>query len=400
MEFLVLMTVAGGVIGYTTALLTYGRHNTAPRVAPLSILLGVVSVPVTVFVVIQSTLTSDFIFVLPIVGAVAAQIPAWWLARRVPHCPNCGMRQSKQHTFCLRCGHEMTPAPIPAPNAKPQRWLIPVLGSWRATILAGLTLFAIGFVSALLFYVPPTPVYQYTTPNQPVIARLPTTTPIPFTEIVVAVQELPRGLLIPEEGAVQLRPWPAGPSVPIDAIWNINEVIGKIALTDIPRESPVLSTMIGGSLYDLHPVNVSDNPWATLPLGRLGAGSLVRGILSTETPTEEWIFYARAGETTTFRLSSEDIRQTLSSPVLMIWAEDTEEWLDGQRVQHGASSSLTVTFPRDAVYIVVVGRDRLVMGRGSGVYSLRVFSGAVEAPLADYIPTPTIPAFTYRGYPY
>ncbi len=81
---------------------------------------------------------------------------------------------------------------------------------------------------------------------------IPTFTPIPFVEIVVAVQELPRGLRIPETGAVELRLFPATPeTLPFNALQNLDDVIGKIARTDIPREAPVLSTMLVESLQDI-----------------------------------------------------------------------------------------------------------------------------------------------------
>ncbi len=79
---------------------------------------------------------------------------------------------------------------------------------------------------------------------------LPTPTPIPFVEIVVAVQELPRGIRIPEENAVELRRWPAS-AAPFNALQNLDDVVGKIARTDIPRESPVLSTMLVDNLREL-----------------------------------------------------------------------------------------------------------------------------------------------------
>jgi Flp pilus assembly protein CpaB len=79
---------------------------------------------------------------------------------------------------------------------------------------------------------------------------LPTPTPIPFVEIVVAVQELPRGIRIPEENAVELRRWPAS-AAPFNALQSLDDVVGKIARTDIPREAPVLSTMLVDNLREL-----------------------------------------------------------------------------------------------------------------------------------------------------
>lgn len=93
-----------------------------------------------------------------------------------------------------------------------------------------------------------TPVAQE--PGEAPQVVLPTPTPIPFVEIVVAVQELPRGIRIPAENAVELRRWPAE-AAPFNALQSLDDVIGKIARTDIPRESPVLSTMLVDNLREL-----------------------------------------------------------------------------------------------------------------------------------------------------
>ena len=92
----------------------------------------------------------------------------------------------------------------------------------------------------------PVPQEQAETPRE----VLPTPTPIPFVEIVVAVQELPRGIRIPAENAVELRRWPAA-AAPFNALQSLDDVVGKIARTDIPRESPVLSTMLVDNLREL-----------------------------------------------------------------------------------------------------------------------------------------------------
>ncbi len=103
-----------------------------------------------------------------------------------------------------------------------------------------------------------------------VVPTVPTATPIPFVEIVVALQELPRGYRIPENpeeasGAVGLRPWPAGESVPFNALQSLDDVYGKIVRIDIPRESPILSTMLVESLEDIS--DVGSDAAAVMPAG-------------------------------------------------------------------------------------------------------------------------------------
>jgi Flp pilus assembly protein CpaB len=77
----------------------------------------------------------------------------------------------------------------------------------------------------------------------------PTATPIELVPIVVAVQQLPRGIAIPE-GALSIRSWPRN-SVPERAIGKIEDVVGKIARTDIFIEQPILDTLLVENLSQI-----------------------------------------------------------------------------------------------------------------------------------------------------
>ncbi len=92
----------------------------------------------------------------------------------------------------------------------------------------------------------------------------PTPTPMQFIEVVIAVQDLPRGFRIPAEGAVALRPWPEV-STPVNAIFNLDDVIGKIPRTRISREQPILTTMITDDFQSLD--EVGSDAAAILPRG-------------------------------------------------------------------------------------------------------------------------------------
>jgi Flp pilus assembly protein CpaB len=94
---------------------------------------------------------------------------------------------------------------------------------------------------------------------------IPTITPIPMVSIVVAVQELPRGITIPADG-VQLARWPAE-AAPFNALQSLDDVVGKIARTDIPREVPVLSTMLVDDLANI--ATVGSDAAAVMPPGRV-----------------------------------------------------------------------------------------------------------------------------------
>jgi len=83
---------------------------------------------------------------------------------------------------------------------------------------------------------------QQGTPNTPTGEVTPTAPPIDITQIVIAVQPLPRGNKIPPE-AVTLAPWPTN-SLPETRITNIEDVVGKLARYDIERGEPILTTLI------------------------------------------------------------------------------------------------------------------------------------------------------------
>ena len=93
----------------------------------------------------------------------------------------------------------------------------------------------------------------------------PTITPIPMVELVIAVQQIPRGFTIPPN-AVTTRRWPEE-SAPSSAIFNLETVIGKKARTDIFREQPILTNMLVDDLANL--ANVGSDAAAVLPNNRV-----------------------------------------------------------------------------------------------------------------------------------
>ncbi len=92
---------------------------------------------------------------------------------------------------------------------------------------------------------------------------LPTPEPQILTEIVVAVQNLARGVIIPPD-AVDLRPWPVE-AVPVNALTNLEDVIGQRARVDIFQEQPILFSMVVPDLSDLG--SVGSDLSASLPPG-------------------------------------------------------------------------------------------------------------------------------------
>ncbi len=89
----------------------------------------------------------------------------------------------------------------------------------------------------------------------------------PMVDIVIAVQDLPRGMEIPADG-VALLPWPES-ALPeaTNYFTDVDDVIGRIARTDIFRGSPVLSRQIVDKLSDI--AAVGSDAAAVLPAGRV-----------------------------------------------------------------------------------------------------------------------------------
>jgi Flp pilus assembly protein CpaB len=73
--------------------------------------------------------------------------------------------------------------------------------------------------------------------------------PIPTVNIVVAVQPIGRGQVISPD-MVDFREWPEQ-FAPRNSIFSLEEVIGRIARTDIEREQPILTGLITRNLNDL-----------------------------------------------------------------------------------------------------------------------------------------------------
>lgn len=99
----------------------------------------------------------------------------------------------------------------------------------------------------------------------PTATDFPTPTPTEATQIVIAVQAIPRGAVIRPE-MVALRDWPAD-AVPFNAIRDTEEVIGLHARTDLFIEQPILVSMAVPDLSDL--AEVGSDVAAIIPQGRV-----------------------------------------------------------------------------------------------------------------------------------
>lgn len=84
---------------------------------------------------------------------------------------------------------------------------------------------------------------------QPPVGENPTQDISGFEPVVIALQDLPRGIVI-EPSMVDVRLWPLD-TAPQTSFVDVEQVIGKIARTDIPRESPVVQAQLVENLFDI-----------------------------------------------------------------------------------------------------------------------------------------------------
>lgn len=99
--------------------------------------------------------------------------------------------------------------------------------------------------------------------NPPTNTPAPSPTPLDLVDIVVAVQAISRGSVIPPD-AVRLQAYPRD-IVPFNALSNTEDVIGQRARTDIFIEQPILADFVVPDLYNL--ADTGSDLAALLPLG-------------------------------------------------------------------------------------------------------------------------------------
>jgi Flp pilus assembly protein CpaB len=78
-----------------------------------------------------------------------------------------------------------------------------------------------------------------------VVEEVPTPEPVVYTDIVIAMQNISRGLEIKvEDNAIALQRWPQD-ALPPEYYTSVEEIDGKFARMDIPRGMPILPNMLG-----------------------------------------------------------------------------------------------------------------------------------------------------------
>jgi Flp pilus assembly protein CpaB len=114
----------------------------------------------------------------------------------------------------------------------------------------------------------------------------PTPTPIPFVNIAIVLQNLPRGYRFPNKidelkNVVNYAPWPES-AVPFNALkeseGGLETLLGKVARTDLFREQPMLTTLVVDDLTQI--ANVGSDVAAVLPPDRVAVALPVDRVTS------------------------------------------------------------------------------------------------------------------------
>jgi pilus assembly protein CpaB len=167
-----------------------------------------------------------------------------------------------------------------------------------------------------------------TTTNAQVQPTIVMPTAEPRVELVIAVQNISRGQVVPPN-AITLSDWPVS-SAPASAITNLEDVVGRIARTDIFREQPILTNMVVDNLTDL--ARVGSDAAAVLPTGLVAVaipidrltsvgyavqdGDRVDLIISLLYVDVDEEFQSRIpSEFTLFTINPEDQTLTLQTPI-------------------------------------------------------------------------------------
>lgn len=343
-----------------------------------------------------------FFFMLPavIIGALIYAVLAWTqiLFKR---CPVCRTRCPSDYHFCPNCRYEYRVTRQGVARLTPPHWFQRIMWIFvAALLLCGMPTVVISFV---LTAPPPPPISGQETP-------LPSPTPVPVVDIVIATQNISRGMQITPD-VVRLTPW-SYQSIPDNAIYNLEDVIGEIAIQDIYREMPFTTSLITDTTSF---TQVDSNPDARPILQPFGTsqefyyyddyqelndrfyyGGSYQAYLPPALATPitlnhyslaywnssllftldqrnwnvEGLMTGVAGEHLQFTVMPVDLALS-NAPALFLWHDATEQYIEGRYERFDAGAArLTVTLPESGVYILSVVNTSLLRGTPSGRFAL------------------------------
>ncbi len=313
---------------------------------------------------------------LVLIASGVVLLPLAWLLtfferQEFNNCPRCGTLSPMLARFCPACGLDFAQ---PFTGAIVRRSRTGDVVRTAHTLLVPLAAggaFVLALVGTLVLLSPAPEIRN----NRR--GGVGTPTPIPFVDVVIAVQDLSRGYRFPDtmdelQKVVAYVPIPEE-AVPRDALtrWGVRDrdgLLGKTVTTDVYREQPIRRGMVAEGVYDRTGFN--QNVAAVIPRDgfglQYGGGT---GILNSQNWIEEWRFESRAGQGLTFTL---EVTDGDLQPTLMVWAEVSERWVDGERSSDGQRMTLRVVLPETGSYIASVSQNSLWAGQRVGAYRLSV----------------------------
>jgi hypothetical protein len=392
----ILLMVMGAVITQ----FTYAHRNGRARLgAAVGLVIGILCGGVGFFILFRHDFVS-FVMGSSILILLAQLVMLPFLSR-LRHCPQCGTAVRHDYVFCQTCGHDISEIPV-QPTIMQRCWNRFIGPLFLPILLGGVFVIAGMFIMGLV-----TTRGFISSPNAGVNTGL-LPTPIPEISIVEALQNLPYGYHFPttpeelSDIAIYI-PWPMD-AVPSGALTEesggMDYLLDKIARTDIFREQPILASMIGENISLSDPANLAGNAVVTLPRGsleRINSNILpvtASGLLTNFNPAESWEFSSKANEVITFVLTRTDGDFI---PMVMVWEDSKETWVEGQRATRGRTTSLTITFLQEDLYDVVVTEGWEGELGYAGSYQLSAVPGRLEAPVVDFVNPPIPTPFPFNG---
>jgi hypothetical protein len=315
-------------------------------------------------------------------------------------CSNCGARSPLHASFCYRCNFALSVLPTPPALVLPEkanplaRWWYGILpafsfrkvGRWGLrvmfTMVIALLVLGGGVAADVLKQAWEASVRIVSQDSPPPI--VPTSTPSSYVEVVIALQDLPRGMRIPPN-VLSTRRIPEV-TVPFDSITSVDRVVGKYVSTDIMREQTILSSMIQPTVLFLPGLEGSivifGGGNAIVPSGgflNVNAYETVEGILQPGDWMDTWSFYGNVASPYSLTL----IYTADDTPDLYIWEISSERWIDGERQRQPSVSTLTVNLPAEGFYEVMVVGGAWDASTAAGRYRLCLVAGSVSPQLFD-----------------
>ena len=265
---------------------------------------------------------------------------------------------------------------IPRPAAPERQALQRRLGMRLVLLIVLLLLFGIVIVFSLV--APPAQV-PTDSENGTLMAQsnatpLPTPSPIALVQVVIALQNIPRGMRI-DPSDVGYIYWPEA-IAPSSASYELRGVIGRYARTDIFQEQPILDSMLSDSPLNptVLPSEVTSAAATSLsPTLTVTSTPATRVVLVPDTGTEP-VSEGNFVDNPAGNFNATDVAQRVEQTVVAYRATESNELSPAEGAQLIARMASQLPAPaasNDGVWMVLVGVLASVVGMGAMAITTR-----------------------------